>query len=353
LAALSELVLNYRSTVVLATATQPALASRPAEGFDGMPDLVELCPDVDGVFQALGRVAVRHAGYLSDPDLERTILASPRILVIVNTKRHARELFERVRDLPHAYHLSTSMCGAHRSAVIAEIKARLRAGLPCVVVSTPLIEAGVNVDFPVVMRAEAGIDSVAQASGRCNREGLLDGMGEVVLFSVGKRHTLKCTASEVDVARGIVDRMAAGTLCGTLLDPSTVTEYFCDLYWTRGPDGLDEGGILALIEAGLSDLNFPYETIDDLFRMIDEEGTPVVVMEPTAADALSILGAEPSALDVSRAVRRHSVNVRSKDLGAMIDGGHIRFISEERFGRQFPTLASSELYDARIGFNIV
>ena len=92
-----------------------------------------------------------------------------QVLCIVNTRGHARVVFEAVRSAPGARHLSTWMCAAHRAKVLREIRADLAAGRPCRVVSTSLVEAGVDVDFPCVYRAEAGLDSIAQAAGRCNR----------------------------------------------------------------------------------------------------------------------------------------------------------------------------------------
>lgn len=94
-----------------------------------------------------------------------------QVLCIVNNRRHARALYESMADQDGARHLTTLMCARHRSQVLAEVRQRLRDGLPCRLVATSLIEAGVDVDFPCVLRAEAGLDSIAQAAGRCNREG--------------------------------------------------------------------------------------------------------------------------------------------------------------------------------------
>ena len=92
------------------------------------------------------------------------------MLVIVNNRRHARSLYDQAKNLEGTFHLTTLMCAKHRSQKLDEIRGRLKNGEPCRVIATSLIEAGVDVDFPLVMRAEAGLDSVAQAAGRCNRE---------------------------------------------------------------------------------------------------------------------------------------------------------------------------------------
>ena len=110
-------------------------------------------------------------------------MAERQALCIVNSRRHARELHEAIERDGDAFHLSTLMCAAHRREVLATISARLRAGLPVRLVSTSLIEAGVDISFPIVLRAEAGLDQVAQAAGRCNREGELgESLGRVATF---------------------------------------------------------------------------------------------------------------------------------------------------------------------------
>ena len=120
------------------------------------------------------------------------LTAEDCVLAIVNTRKAARELH---RLMPKGtIHLSALMCGAHRAAVIQQIKDWLKArregqtSEPLRVVSTQLVEAGVDLDFPVVWRALAGLDSIAQAAGRCNREGALEGRGRVVVFEIGRAH---------------------------------------------------------------------------------------------------------------------------------------------------------------------
>ena len=122
------------------------------------------------LFAALRRVTVRNIGVQDDAALAARIAASPRALCIVNQRAHARALFQAIRDLPGARHLSTCMHSVHRARVLAEIRAELKQRNPCRVVSTSLVEAGVDVDFPLVLRASAGLDQIAQAAGRCNRE---------------------------------------------------------------------------------------------------------------------------------------------------------------------------------------
>ena len=174
LLALQELVCHYGCTVVLCTATQPALEWRAGEFELGLRNVRPIIQDQAALFAALRRVEVVRVGRLGDEALADLIAAEHAALCIVNTRRHAAELYDALvaRGGPAGcYHLSTFMCAQHRRDQLAEIRRRLRDSQPCRLVSTQLIEAGVDVDFPAVYRAPAGFDSLAQAAGRCNREG--------------------------------------------------------------------------------------------------------------------------------------------------------------------------------------
>jgi CRISPR-associated endonuclease/helicase Cas3 len=192
LAALNLLVKHYGVTVVLCTATQPALNSTAyfdkSKDMRGLENVREIIDHPDALFTALERVKVELPPDLnataSWADIAAQIEQEDCVLAIVSTRKAARELH---RLLPkNTLHLSALMCGAHRKVVVDEIKARLQAKRegrdvePLRVVSTQLVEAGVDMDFPVVFRALAGLDSIAQAAGRCNREGLLPGKGRVM-----------------------------------------------------------------------------------------------------------------------------------------------------------------------------
>ncbi|MBW0904964.1 helicase-related protein, partial [Pseudomonas aeruginosa] len=163
-AALDELALNYRCSPVLCTATQPALQSPDFIG--GLQDVRELAPEPQRLYRELERVRVRALGPLEDAALTEQIAKREQVLCIVNNRRHARALYESLAGLPGARHLTTLMCAKHRSNVLAEVRQMLKTGESCRLVATSLIEAGVDVDFPVVLRAEAGLDSIAQAAGR-------------------------------------------------------------------------------------------------------------------------------------------------------------------------------------------
>lgn len=168
--AIKELAQNYRCSVVMCTATQPAVQAE--NGFyRGFENVREIAPKPTALFDKLRRTTVQHIGTQTDADLLAKLGEHPQMLIIVNNRRHAWSLYDQAKHLDGTFHLTTLMCAKHRSQKLDEIRGRLKKGEPCRVIATSLIEAGVDVDFPLVMRAEAGLDSIAQAAGRCNREG--------------------------------------------------------------------------------------------------------------------------------------------------------------------------------------
>jgi CRISPR-associated endonuclease/helicase Cas3 len=193
---LREMHRSYGTTFVFSSATQPAFRRSGSilEGF-GDGEIREVAPDPPRLFRTLRRVRYHlpEADQSLDwPTLAEQLAAQPQVLCVVNLTAHARTLWEEVqRRCPQhqrPIHLSSAMCPEHRLALIRLIRYRLRKGLPCRVVSTQLVEAGVDVDFPVVWRALGPLDSIVQVAGRCNREGRLHDesgnpkLGEVHVF---------------------------------------------------------------------------------------------------------------------------------------------------------------------------
>jgi CRISPR-associated endonuclease/helicase Cas3 len=271
---LKELVKNYGVSLVLCTATQPALTTHKAEGysFDGLSNVREIIPDPEGLFREMERVDIWLPEHPASPvewaDLAGELMEHPSVLCIVNRRDDCRELWSLLPQ--NTYHLSALMCGAHRSRRIAEIKDRLRHGIPTRVVSTQLVEAGVDIDFPFVYRALAGLDSIAQAAGRCNREGLLV-RGKLVVFVPPSRPPQGILRQAADVAQMM---MSQGKI--SLSSPETFEEYFRRLYWIQGDERLDSKGIGKLLGKD-DELRFSFRTAAERFRIIDQDLLPVVV----------------------------------------------------------------------------
>lgn len=265
---LRELAGSYGCSIVLCTATQPAIEWRDDFAI-GLRDVTPIVQDVPGLFAALRRVRVEKRGLVEDADLAAELLRHRQVLCVVNTRKHAKGLFDRLGRSEGRVHLSALMCPAHRSAKLSEIRARLDQDAICRVVSTQLVEAGVDLDFPVVYRAMAGLDAIAQASGRCNREGSLpEGRAvvfepEVTIPAGHLRHTAQVAA---EVAPGFHD----------LLSPPAVEAYFKLLYWQRSHEW-DKAAIVKRLAEGLAGLNFPFRSIAQDFQFIRDGMEPVII----------------------------------------------------------------------------
>jgi CRISPR-associated endonuclease/helicase Cas3 len=347
-AALDELARNYRTSIVLCTATQPALnAPDFKEGFE---QVRELAPDPKLLATALKRVQVRHVGQCDDEQLVAHLRTRDQVLCIINNRRHARALFEAIADLPGARHLSTLMCAKHRSVALAEIRAMLAAGQPCRLVSTSLIEAGVDVDFPAVLRAESGLDSIAQAAGRCNREGRRPlAESEVLIFEPANDEyapppELKQFAG---AAREILRHYADDPLA-----PAAIESYFRLLYWQKGEEQLDAGNLLGqLATSGVDAL--PFEMLADRFRMIETAQLPVIVpFDDEAREALEGLRYAERVGRLARRLQPYIVQLPRQAFEVLRANGAVQPVGPDKYGEQFMELVWwPHAYDPRFGLS--
>ena len=348
MAAIDELARNYRCTAVMCTATQPAINAD--NGFyGGFSDVREIAPDPARLYTALRRTTVRHIGNQSDAELLEQLTNHPQLLIIVNNRRHARSLYDSAKPLDGTYHLTTLMCAEHRSEVLKTIRARLEAGAPCRLIATSLIEAGVDVCFPRLMRAEAGADSVAQAAGRCNRENKWSAeASEVLIFHPEEKWQ---APPELDAyaacMRGIVRKYGAN-----LLMPEAITEYFVDVYHLAGKD-LDKHNILEKIKDAGRELNFPFQTIAEKSRVIESNHMlPLLIPYDTNAEAhINALEHADTIGGLLRQLQRYTVQVPESALKILFGKGRVNVINKEKFGEQFYALIGTDLYDAQAGLN--
>jgi CRISPR-associated endonuclease/helicase Cas3 len=287
LAALSHLSASSHSSVVFATATQPA--------FDSLHDEVtknavggwrpaEIVPAHAGMFSRLKRVETHWPG--SDENMTWAELAeelasaqAQQALCIVNLKRHAHELLRAMDGADGLFHLSTNLCSTHRRAVLDEVRGRLNpaAPQPCRLVSTQCVEAGVDLDFPVVYRAMAPLEAIAQAAGRCNREGRLNLLGrfgqmrifEPALDASGRRYMFPThgyyQATQVTLS---LLKDAGGEL--DINDPEAYRRYYRRLY-----DLSDPASQNAELNKAIQALHYP--DIARCYRLIDQDAIQVVV----------------------------------------------------------------------------
>ncbi len=321
LSALRELVASYGSSIVICTATQPALGreqGRP-EGFERVHEIV---PPALRLFERLRRVRARWP--VDDeptayPELARQVASERDVLAIVHRRADARALCEAVDGClgdETTVHLSALMCAEHRSHVLAGIARAKKAGEPVRVVSTQLVEAGVDLDFAVVYRALGGIDAMAQAAGRCNREGRLEGLGELRLFHAPTTPPPGVARAALAVTRDLL----RGRPDLDLFDPETYRTYFKLLYGTRN---LDEKKIQELRRG----LNF--RTVASTFRLIDDDwSAPVIVPYGDAGARLAELAARGPSRERLRALQRFTVTVPKRARDAWVRGGLAREVAE-------------------------
>lgn len=344
-AAIDELALNYRSSVVLCTATQPALQAPNFEG--GLQNVREIAPDPPDLFRQLKRVRVRHIGILDDAQLTDRLRARPGVLCIVNNRRHARAVYQSLADLPGARHLSTLMCARHRSAVLSEIRAMLKRGEACRLAATSLVEAGVDISFPTVMRAEAGLDSIAQAAGRCNRNGEWAAEeSEVLIFAPADEGWAPPPELRqfAQAAREILRQHGADPL-----SPEAIKAYFEHLYWQKGSKELDANDLLGMLQASGID-SLPMETLATRFRMIDSTQMPVIVpYDQEARDAINKLQYAEKSGGLARALQPYLVQVPRQGFDALRTAGAIQPVASEKWGEQFMELVNMDIYSKQFG----
>ncbi len=331
---------HYKVTFVLSTATQPALNSRNGFGwtFKGLDDVREIMADPDALYRDLTRVTVEmpldfHArrGW---EEIAAEIILHESVLAVVNTRRDCRELH---RLMPEGtIHLSAAMCGEHRSQVIAGIRERLEKKVPTRVVSTQLIEAGVDIDFPVVYRALSGLDSIAQVAGRCNREGRLD-RGKVVVFVPPK-------SSPPGTLRR-AEQTTVSLLSGSTSDPMArelFTRYFEHFYLTA--DSLDKHGINDLLTRDARELKIQFRTAAEKFQLIDDvESQAILVWYGENQALIGKLKKDGPERWLMRKLQRYSVNLPRHVVGKLITTGEVREVWPGIFAQAVDTLYDNDI----------
>lgn len=343
---LDSLVRFFGCTIVLCTATQPAL---------GMPDFPdgleldgrELAPNPVELARLFRRTRIERVGEMHNAALIEAIRREPQVLTIVNTRKHALELYREAETagLDGLVHLTTRQCAAHRREILADVRGRLKSGQPCRVVATSLIEAGVDIDFPRVWRAEAGLDSIVQAAGRCNREGRNAWQDSVVSVFRAPEHK-----PPYEIAGLVRDMERMADDHDDLLSLGAIAAYFREVYWRAG-DHLDEGNICGDFRIGHEGSDFAFRAAAEKFRMIESGMEPVIVpFDEKARNAIRELGIEQiSAGSIARKLQNYLVQVPPRARALLIRNGHVVFERPDLRGDQFAVLKSESLYKADTG----
>lgn len=333
--AIAQLVQHYGASAVLCTATQPALSPLFREFAPELP-ITELCPMDGEVWDAFRRVTFRRAGQLTWAELAEQLQAREQVLCIVNTRAAAQEIYRRLAG-EGCFHLSTLMYPAHRKAVLTEIRRRLGEDLPCRVVSTSLIEAGVDVDFPAVRREEAGLDSILQAAGRCNREGNRPATDSVVTIFRGETAPPSLFRTAIGAGRLVLDKYE------DLTSLEAVHAYFSTLLDLRGREAQDAYGILPLMEGEL----FPFRAVAERFHLIDSPTVTVYIPDGEGAVLAGRLRAGEHGRDLYRRLGQYGVSIYGQHFAALDRSGAL-----ERLEDGSALLTDLSLYSERTGLSL-
>jgi CRISPR-associated endonuclease/helicase Cas3 len=349
---LRQVASHLGCTIVLCTATQPAF-DHASLGEDRLRAVEIIPPDLD-LFNRLRRVELVWPTHKAEertwPEVAAEMLSSGHpntvrsaALCVVNTRRAARELFAELKRAGRdgVFHLSTSMCPAHRLQVLAHIKERLDGGRSCFLAATQLIEAGVDVDFPFVMREMAPLEAIIQAAGRCNREGLMNGPGgspggKVVIFRSPERSLPPDRWYRA--GRQVVENnfLAAGRE-PRIDEPEDIADYYIQLYYSGSLDP-------AKIRNDRDHSDFALTA--EKYHLIEDDGVPVVVAswEQKRAEIEGLLAAvkaRPSRANF-RKLNPYQVNLRRYELNKV--GGSV-----EQLDARLDLLVWRGPYDADLG----
>lgn len=341
LAALKCLSDDFGVTVVLCTATQPAI--QPS-WFNGVKP-TEIMDNPQELYCELKRVKADFIGFRSNAQVTDMLLSNKQALCIVNVRKQAQSLFKKLPEGEGYYHLSALMCPKHRAAVLEEVKVRLRNKQRCIVIATSLLEAGVDIDFPVVYREVAGIDSLAQAAGRCNREGDPEKEpGQMYVYEPMDYSLPRGWFSRVaGYAKEVIKKYGED-----FLQPEAVKHYF-ELSYMNAKH-LDEHDILRNLNKGANQLSFQFREIADKFRFINSDTISLVIPFDDNCKKL-IEEARQSFFpgSYSRRLQRYSVAVTLQELESIRAKGKLRDINQMIY---YLNDEKNELYHNKLGLCI-
>lgn len=329
---------KFRTSVLFTTASQPVLSGEHrgcnnTVTFKGLLSVKEIIPDKMCLHDKLRRVKLHFdKNACTYDELAMRLTKYSRVLCIVNTRRDAQEVFNRLPKEGKIYHLSRMMCSSHIQKVIAEIKFALQDSQEKIirVVATQLIEAGVDIDFPIVFRQIAGLDSVLQAAGRCNREGKME-ISDAFVFSFDRplpRGTLSKGSSTLRNMLAVTDWFL----------PETMKEYFIRLY--KNSETFDKAKVEERMRIG----EWYFDIVAKEFRLIDNTCRSVIVNYGCSLDLVQKLKSDGISYELMKQLSKYIVNLREDDFAKLKK----QYLIEETLEGIY-VLPDREQYDTKIG----
>ncbi|MCM1307917.1 MAG: CRISPR-associated helicase Cas3' [Butyrivibrio sp.] len=319
-AAISELVKNYKATAVLCTATQPALENIFA---NYLPDIKinEICGGTDELFAQFRRSTIKDMGAVGTEELWARISDRKQVLCIVNKRKTAQELYSAV-PTEGAYCLTTLLCPFDRKRKLEEIKERLKDGKPCRVIATSLIEAGVDLDFPEVYRQETGLDSLIQAAGRCNREGRRSlNESNVYMFRI-EGDDASFVKQNIDALRETLRKYSDPTAL------EAVSHYFVFYRKLLGSENLDQKDIMKAFNKGIDGKLLPFATAAEAFKLIENQTRTVYIPRAESNRYIESISGGRSERDTFRKLGQFGVNVYPEHFNKLWAAGCLEMIDD-------------------------
>lgn len=333
---IEELLDHYRTSIVLCTATQPALISF----FKNKTQAIELCPRMEEQFAFFERVSFRNIGKIAEEQLVEQLAEEVQALCIVNTKKKAQHLYQSLKGRG-VYHLSTTMYPNHRRRILNEIRERLKNQDKCILISTSLVEAGVDLDFQNVYRQVAGVDSIIQAGGRCNREGKCDKENSlVIIFQFEKKEYMPGQRQQMDITENILaEHWDISSL-------KTIDEYFKRLY-TFKSESLDKKKIMDEFK----NKKYNFAKVGKEFKLIEENTKTIFINREIEAERLlekiKKFGYTKSEM---RKAGQYCIQIYDKEFDHLQGAGMIQLVSEDI--KDFYELIDAGAYTEEMGLNL-
>lgn len=336
--AIANLTAFFNVTTVLCTATQPVLEDI-IKSFCPQLKIREICSEIAPMYKRFKRVTYRNGGHMSEDVLCHELALHNQVLCIVNTRKAAQQLFEKLPS-EGRFHLSTQMYPAHRKRILAQIRKRLAEGKTCRVVSTSLIEAGVDVDFPAVFREMAGLDSIIQAAGRCNREGKRRTEESIVTYY--ESDSFIPTLQEINIGaakEALADEGDPG-------DAETICRYFT-IWRSLMGNNTDKTKTIDHLRNGFRGCMFPFKKVAQEFRFIDNETCTIYIStEESKMLCQKIENGTADRMDF-RSAGQYSVSVYEHQFRELLRAGDIRLA-----GENMAVLINSDIYDSCKGLSL-
>lgn len=335
--AIRQLADNYNSAVVLCTATQPNFQSiLNLTDKKNESQLTEICNSVENMTDDFRRVNFKYEGKLEDDEIALELKQCNQVLCIVNKKAHAQKIYSMLGESDENFHLSTYMYPAHRQKVLKKIRQRLDENKPCRVISTSLIEAGVDIDFPTVYRAISGIDSILQAGGRCNRENKRNSFDCVVhIFNTDE--VLSYQQTNTDAAMEVIKKYG-----DKIYLPDAIKMYFDNLYYYRDIDKTHKVFDKKDIINGL--INLEFESVAQKFKIIENDTKSLYICTEENKKEIDDLRRGNYSKELFRNLQQYVVNLYERDFDRLNEVCAVEYVDNS-----FYVLADDTYYSEKLG----